>query len=157
MRIFRTSPNEGIPTEDESAGRRLKDETAVSSATAPVSPALKNRSVENRNSTLTALKNIRQIRSDRALFFSPDLFADPAWDMIIELAICEHYHRKVAVTDLSLASGVPATTALRWLETLVRAGIVTRQPDLNDGRRHFCALSPAASENLKQLVRTQFR
>src|ERR1700741_3894530 len=58
----------------------------------------------------------------RVRFFSEDLFADPAWDMMLHLFHAELTFRPVTVTRLSLAAAVPNTTALRWINTLVEKG-----------------------------------
>ncbi len=80
----------------------------------------------------------RQMRSE---FFGKDLFADPAWDMLLDLAAARAEHRRVSVTSLCIASGVPATTALRWINVLVDARLAERVEDDTDRRRAFIALS----------------
>ncbi len=57
---------------------------------------------------------IRQ-RQLRARFFDGELFADPAWDMLLDLTAARVEARRVSVTSLCIASGVPPTTALRWI------------------------------------------
>ncbi|MCB2078548.1 MAG: MarR family transcriptional regulator, partial [Novosphingobium sp.] len=57
---------------------------------------------------------IRQ-RQLRTRFFDGDLFADPAWDMLLDLTAARAEHARVSVTSLCIASGVPPTTALRWI------------------------------------------
>ena len=85
----------------------------------------------------------------RARFFDEQLFADPAWDMLLELFHAELTHRRVAISTLCAASNVPPTTALRWLNTLVKQDLVVRQADPLDGRRVFCELAPKASTALR--------
>jgi DNA-binding MarR family transcriptional regulator len=69
------------------------------------------------------------------------LFADPAWDMLLELYVAQLSQRRMTVSRLSEASGVPSTTALRWIETLVRHGLADRRNDPLDGRRVYISLS----------------
>jgi DNA-binding MarR family transcriptional regulator len=69
------------------------------------------------------------------------LFADPAWDMLLELYVAQLSQRRMTVSRLSEASGVPPTTALRWIETLVRHGLAERRNDPLDGRRVYISLS----------------
>src|SRR5579863_9806562 len=68
---------------------------------------------------------IRQ-RQQRARFFEGDLFADPAWDMLLDLTAARVEHSRVSVTSLCIASGVPPTTALRWIGQLTDAGLLQR-------------------------------
>ena len=87
---------------------------------------------------------VRQIianRQARARFFDPELFGDPAWDMLLDLTAAHGEGAQVSVTSLCIAAGVPATTALRWLTQMVENGIFQRVPDPADRRRAFIALS----------------
>jgi DNA-binding transcriptional ArsR family regulator len=88
---------------------------------------------------------IRQ-RQLRARFFDGELFADPAWDMLLDLTAARVEHTRVSVTSLCIASGVPPTTALRWIGQLTAAGLVTRVEDETDRRRAFIGLTDAAAD-----------
>jgi len=89
------------------------------------------------------LENLIRNRRKRADHFGKDLFADPAWDMIIDLAIAKARFTRVSVTSLCIASGVPSTTALRWIGLLVQRGIFQREDDVTDRRRAFVSLTDA--------------
>jgi DNA-binding MarR family transcriptional regulator len=86
----------------------------------------------------------------RARFFSEELFADPAWDMLLDLLQAEIRQLRVPVSSLCIAASVPATTALRWLKTLVTQGLFIRRADPHDGRRVFVELAPDASVALRR-------
>ncbi|HUQ12693.1 MAG TPA: winged helix DNA-binding protein [Novosphingobium sp.] len=88
---------------------------------------------------------IRQ-RQMRARFFEGDLFADPAWDMLLDLAAARAEHTRVSVTSLCIASGVPPTTALRWIGQMTEAGLLERVEDETDRRRAFIALTDKAAD-----------
>lgn len=88
---------------------------------------------------------IRQ-RQLRARFFDADLFADPAWDMLLDLAAARAEHQRVSVTSLCIASGVPPTTALRWIGQMTEAGLLARIEDETDRRRAFIALTDRAAD-----------
>ena len=90
-------------------------------------------------------KIIRQ-RQARGQFFNARLFSDPAWDMMLDLAAAHAEHKRVSVTSLCIASGVPPTTALRWINQLVQEGIFNRIEDSTDRRRAFIRLSDQAAE-----------
>jgi hypothetical protein len=88
---------------------------------------------------------IRQ-RQLRARFFDGELFADPAWDMLLDLTAARAEHTRVSVTSLCLASGVPPTTALRWIGQLTASGLLERVEDETDRRRVFITLSDRAAD-----------
>jgi len=90
---------------------------------------------------------IRQ-RQLRARFFDGDLFADPAWDMLLDLTAARAEHVRVSVTSLCIASGVPPTTALRWIGQMTSAGLLERVEDETDRRRAFIALTDRAAEGM---------
>jgi hypothetical protein len=90
---------------------------------------------------------IRQ-RQLRARFFDGDLFADPAWDMMLDLTAARAEHTRVSVTSLCIASGVPPTTALRWIGQMTEAGLFERVEDETDRRRAFIALTDRAAEGM---------
>jgi hypothetical protein len=87
---------------------------------------------------------IRQ-RQMRARFFDGALFADPAWDMLLDLTAARAEHGRVSVTSLCIASGVPPTTALRWIGQMTCAGLFERVEDETDRRRAFIVLSDTAT------------
>jgi DNA-binding MarR family transcriptional regulator len=94
------------------------------------------------------VRSIIRARRLRARYFQEELFADPAWDMLLDLLQAEISHLRVPVSSLCIAAAVPATTALRWLKTMVQQGIFIRRADPHDGRRVFVELAPEASRAL---------
>lgn len=97
-----------------------------------------------------AVHSVIRARAVRLQLFDADLFADPAWDMLLHLFAQELEHQRVAVSKLCEASGAPETTALRHLGALVRRGLVTRRPDERDARRVWVELSPAGSGAMRR-------
>ena len=90
---------------------------------------------------------IRQ-RQLRARFFDGDLFGDPAWDMLLDLTAARAEHARVSVTSLCIASGVPPTTALRWIGQMSEAGLLERVEDETDRRRAFITLTDRAADSM---------
>ncbi|WP_068075639.1 winged helix DNA-binding protein [Novosphingobium lentum] len=88
---------------------------------------------------------IRQ-RQLRARFFEGELFADPAWDMLLDLTAARAEHIRVSVTSLCIASGVPPTTALRWIGQMTDVGLLQRVDDETDRRRAFITLTEKAAD-----------
>ena len=92
------------------------------------------------------VQSVIRARRARSRFFSDELFADPAWDMLLDLTQAEIAQVRVPVSSLCIAAAVPATTALRWIKTLTDTGIFLRRSDPHDGRRVFVELAPATSQ-----------
>lgn len=115
------------------------EESAHSPAGAGIEQGLEAISAD----TVLAIIRTRRLRER---FFRPDLFADPAWDILLDLFHSELAQYRVAVSSACAAAAVPATTGLRWIKTLVDEGMVIRRADPHDGRRIFLELSPGASE-----------
>jgi DNA-binding MarR family transcriptional regulator len=87
---------------------------------------------------------IRQ-RQLRLRFFDGDLFGDPAWDILLDLTAARAEHVRVSITSLCIASGVPPTTALRWIGMMTEGGLLQRVEDDTDRRRAFVALTDKAA------------
>lgn len=94
------------------------------------------------------VRQIIQQRHLRARFLDGDLFADPAWDMLLDLTAARAEHSRVSVTSLCIASGVPPTTALRWIAQMTDAGVLERLEDDADRRRAFIALSDSCADGM---------
>jgi DNA-binding MarR family transcriptional regulator len=103
----------------------------------------------NKRDPLPDPRLIRQIirfRQLRNRFFPEDIFSDPAWDMLLDLTVAHIEHDRVSVTSLCIASGVPPTTALRWIGLMVSNGLFMRYEDSQDRRRSFIALSDRGAQ-----------
>jgi DNA-binding MarR family transcriptional regulator len=100
--------------------------------------------------SLDTVRQVIRARRLRARFFEEELFADPAWDMLLDLLQAEIAQHRVPVSSLCIAAAVPATTALRWIKTMTDVGLFRRRADPHDGRRVFVELSSTASDALRR-------
>jgi DNA-binding MarR family transcriptional regulator len=82
--------------------------------------------------------------------FGEDLVANPCWDMLLDLYEKKTLGRLVSVSSLGIASGVPATTALRRIADLEAQGLLRRFEDAADARRVLVELTPLGLEKLAQ-------
>jgi DNA-binding MarR family transcriptional regulator len=98
--------------------------------------------------TANDVRAIIRLRRMRDRYFRSDLFADPAWDMLLDLMAARLEQIQVAVSSLCIAAAVPPTTALRWIKTLSENGMFVRVADPEDGRRVFIALSDGAAAGM---------
>ncbi len=99
--------------------------------------------------SVDTVRSVIRARRLRTRYFTEELFADPAWDMLLDLLQAELAQHRVPVSSLCIAAAVPATTALRWIKSMTDSGLFVRRADPHDGRRVFVELSPQASAALR--------
>ncbi len=98
------------------------------------------------------LREMIRLRRMREDMFESDLFADPAWDMLLDLMASRLEDKPVSVSSLCIAAAVPATTALRWIKLMTDRGLLVRNADAADARRIFIALSEDTANRLHRLL-----
>lgn len=106
------------------------------------SPSADSRGSQSSPTLCARIRRIIKLRESRRKLFDESLFADPAWDMLLELYLARLEGRIEYVSSICIASGVPSTTAIRWIKTLEQQGWIFRHQDLTDGRRCFLMLTP---------------
>jgi DNA-binding MarR family transcriptional regulator len=110
-----------------------------------VEPVAEFRS-RTRYADIVAVRGAIHARAERARHFNSELFADPAWDMLLELYAATLTQRKLTISRLAERSHVPMTTSLRWINTLEREGLIERGNDRLDARRVFIILTPKGEQ-----------
>jgi DNA-binding MarR family transcriptional regulator len=135
--LIRGRLGSALPLVDELNGNRK-------SAAAPESQAITEHNI----------RALLGLRRHRANFFDDDLFADPAWDILLELYAAELGQQRLSITNLCAVAAVPATTALRWIALLEKKTLISRRPDPMDGRRIFVALSADGLQAMEDYFRT---
>ena len=91
---------------------------------------------------------VRKARSLRLRFLDPQLFGEPAWDMLLSLYVAASSGSKVSVSGLADWSECPHTTGLRWLQVLEAERLAKRTPHPADKRISLVELT---SEGLAAL------
>lgn len=81
-------------------------------------------------------------RKRAAIFGDPDLFGEPAWDILLDLFIAAGEGKSVSVSSACIGSASPPTTGLRWLGVLTDHGLIARENDPEDNRRVIVKLTP---------------
>lgn len=69
--------------------------------------------------------------------------SEAMWRMLLDL---RHHNKPLTVTSCCIASGAPASTALRHLAELLDAGWVKREPNPSDQRSDPVVLTDFARE-----------
>lgn len=116
---------------------RLEDEVAHQSVQGSLIMALRHDPYDVRG----AVRRCINERKARNHFLPGHLFADPAWDILLALYEAQLRQVRIGTSSLGDIAAVPATTALRWITTLVNENLVERHVDPLDARRIFVKLS----------------
>lgn len=84
----------------------------------------------------------------------PDMFGEPAWDMLLDLFVSTADGRQMPITNMCIASCAPLSTALRWIDKLIDSGFVAKRPDALDGRRSLIDLTESGTCMVEALLQS---
>lgn len=101
---------------------------------------------------LIKTSEIYRARRRRKRFFSPELFGEPAWDLLLDLFIARLKKKRVSVTSACHAADVPPTTALRWLGLLADSNLIERFESETDQRVTWVRLTDYASQQMFRFI-----
>lgn len=123
---------------------RLREAAEVGPGAEPADPhAPVSRPVRPARNRLALARKAYALRRKRVnLFGNPDLFGEPAWDILLDLYIAAGEGKNVSVSSACIGSAAPATTGLRWLGVLADEGLIVRENDAEDHRRVLVRLTP---------------
>lgn len=117
--------------------------------TAGADPALRTPPPGARNATAIALAEaVLRSRERRSSFLEGDLLFDPVWAMLLDIFCATLRGKQLSVSAVLIGSGVPDTTALRYLRVLEERGYVARVADETDRRRSFVKMSVHTFEGM---------
>lgn len=103
------------------------------------------------------VRMILKARQRRAEFLDTTNFADPAWDIMLDLTSAALEGRSVPAISVSAAANVPTTTALRYVRRLTADGVIKRWDDPDDKRRSLLALEDHALQSMIQYLSSVWR
>lgn len=90
----------------------------------------------------TAIRDEIALRQRRVDHLDGCLFREPAWDMLLYMALCHIEGRKVATTDAYMVgTGQASGTGARYVGLLTEAGLICRESDPADRRRVWLRLT----------------
>jgi hypothetical protein len=159
--VFRAAiaPDPGLVVRDLSDGtarmiNALSAEAGrIADQLARLAEAQREAPVGTRPVDAALIRRMLRLRRDRERYFPAEIFADPAWDMLLDLTAAQLEGRLVPVSSLCIAAAVPTTTALRWVRSLTEAGLLERRMDPADARRSHIRLSDDASSAMLSYLR----
>lgn len=123
--------------------RRIRDELALVES-------LVRSETEARVTPADIGRIVRSAREGIGQFFDAELFADPAFDMLLFVFLEEEAGRPVETSACYRASGVPRTTAVRWINMMVSSGMFESAPHPTDRRLALLSLSENARARVRQ-------
>jgi DNA-binding MarR family transcriptional regulator len=98
-----------------------------------------------------AILALRRFRD--SVFQDLGLFGEPSWNILLDLYEARARGVPVSVSGACVGSGVPTTTALRYITALVESGWVIRHPHPWDNRVSHVTLSDDATERMSTILK----
>lgn len=98
------------------------------------------------------LKQLLAARRARATFFGAHLFADPAWDILLQAYVALLDQEPLLVSTICRESVVPATSALRWINVLEQDGLLVRRHDPKGERRWWLEMSESGRSVMERYL-----
>lgn len=89
-------------------------------------------------------------RRRRGRYLPEKIFAEPAWDILLDLYINGVRGRPVSITSACIAGDIPATTGLRWLGVLEQEDLIEREVSRTDARVTLVRLTRRAREQMRE-------
>lgn len=91
-------------------------------------------------------KRIYDARRERERVFNEDMFADPAWDLLLDLFVKSARSEQVSISSACQGANVPEATALRYLKALTEKKYVERSSHPNDKRSTTLKMTPLGNK-----------
>lgn len=117
----------------------------------PAAPAAPLAPVDD-TELLKITRKLVRMREQRGQFLNPALFSDPMWDILLDLTSARLEQKTVPVSSVCQAAGVPMSTALRQIRSLVDMGLIRRWSDPLDRRRDLLAINDEAMDAMRQYL-----
>jgi DNA-binding MarR family transcriptional regulator len=96
-----------------------------------------------------------RMRRARDHILSNDLTGEPAWDML--LALYSEDPAQMTVSSVCYGSGVPQSTALRWIALLEEKGLVARVEHPRDNKMVLLSLTEKGGMLVADALKTMLR
>lgn len=93
-------------------------------------------------------------RERRLAHFSPVMFGEPGWEMLLVLYVSEATETEQTIGTLVGSIGAPQTTALRWIDYLEKERLISRQRHELDRRAVVIAITEKGREKLDRYFST---
>jgi DNA-binding MarR family transcriptional regulator len=98
-----------------------------------------------RDMHLAQVRYVIEERARRFEYLRADLFAEPAWDILLRLYMSELSEERVTVACLAESTYVPSSTTIRWIKMLECENLIARIIEPCQPRRVIVALTDKGS------------
>lgn len=117
-------------------------------------PAPTGMAASSKAELLQAIRRAIRERAARKNFIPSEFVTgEPSWDILLDLAGYTLEGKRVSISSACIASGVPHTTALRWISIMEKANLIEREVDERDSRRTFLNLTELAFDAITNYFR----
>lgn len=130
------------------AAQAILDEIRVTCGCSTLGPARDSTPARRQSALQTARKAYRDRQSRSAFVGSREIFGEPAWDMLLDLFIKQTEEEEITCKCANLSDEAPLSTEVRWLKVLEQHGLISCQPDPDDGARSLIHLTPVGYEGM---------
>lgn len=97
-------------------------------------------------------KFVWSTRRIRTKVMGPDIFGEPAWDIMLDLFYRQVQNQAVFVKGACLSADAPTTTALRWIDALADRAWISRSADPADKRRQTIHLTETGLNKVRECL-----
>ena len=97
-------------------------------------------------------RRVSNFRRKRDMLFEQLIFAEPEWDILLDLFAQSGFGRRVSMSSLCIAAAVPTTTAVRCINAMVDQGVLTKSPDATDARRVLIDMTEESRQKMRTLL-----
>jgi DNA-binding MarR family transcriptional regulator len=118
-------------------------------STHPISPSNDGDAEISEAELVQLARRISHWRRRRDTLLAPIIFADPEWDILLDLYAQSGFGRRISMSSLCIAAAVPATTALRCINAMVDQGVLAKSRDANDARRVLVELTDETKAKMR--------
>lgn len=98
-----------------------------------------------------------QLRRARAPALPTSLLGEPAWDLLLDLFVHEAQGKMISTSSACIASGVPMTTALRYIKLLEAQELIQAVQNRSDERVRLLKLSPKGQQIMTDYLSRRYR
>ncbi|QTD55469.1 helix-turn-helix domain-containing protein [Parasphingorhabdus cellanae] len=82
------------------------------------------------------------------------LFTDSCWNMCLDIYVCDLKDEKITVSSIAHSSGIPMTTAMRYINVMVEEGLLEKSPNPSDNRMIFISTSTFCKDKISLILQS---
>ena len=115
-------------------------------------PAVRGRQFLSDDEAIDRAGSQQRLNRSMAVRLGEGFFDNPVQMMLLELFIARIEQRETTVKVLAASSGVPASTAQRWIDRMEAQRLINKQSNGGDRRSIFVTIDDQAFANVRSLL-----